>query len=48
MADLTEVVHGAEVRRGPQDLTVFKSVGVAFEDLAVARVAVDALERPPE
>ncbi len=41
VADLAEVVAGAEVRRGPEDVTVFKSVGVAFEDLALARAAVD-------
>jgi ornithine cyclodeaminase/alanine dehydrogenase-like protein (mu-crystallin family) len=39
VADLAEVVRGREVRIGPQDVTVFKSVGVAFEDLAVARAA---------
>jgi ornithine cyclodeaminase/alanine dehydrogenase-like protein (mu-crystallin family) len=42
VADLREVVHGASVRSGPQDLTVFKSVGIALEDLAVARAAADA------
>ncbi|MGH2730600.1 MAG: ornithine cyclodeaminase family protein [Actinomycetota bacterium] len=41
VADLAEVVAGAEVRRGPEDVTVFKSVGVAFEDLVVARAALD-------
>ncbi len=43
VADLGEVVRGAPVRRGPEDVTVFKSVGVAFEDLVVARAAVDRL-----
>lgn len=43
VADLGEVAHGATVRRGPEDVTVFKSVGVAFEDLVVARAAVDRL-----
>ncbi|HEX9717208.1 MAG TPA: ornithine cyclodeaminase family protein [Actinomycetota bacterium] len=43
VADLSEVVKGAPVRRGPDDVTVFKSVGVAFEDLVVARAAVDRL-----
>ena len=33
---------GAEVRRSPEDVTLFMSVGLAFEDLAVARAAVDA------
>ncbi len=43
VADLAEVVRGAPVRRGPGDVTVFTSVGVAFEDLVVARAAVDRL-----
>jgi ornithine cyclodeaminase/alanine dehydrogenase-like protein (mu-crystallin family) len=43
VADLSEVVHGMAVRRSPEDVTVFKSVGVAFEDLVVARAAVDRL-----
>lgn len=43
VADLSEVVRGAPVRRGPDDITVFKSVGVAFEDLVVARAAFDRL-----
>lgn len=42
VADLAETVRGAEVRRSPEDVTVFKSVGTAFEDLAVARAIVDA------
>jgi ornithine cyclodeaminase/alanine dehydrogenase-like protein (mu-crystallin family) len=41
-ADLAETVRGAEVRRSPEDVTVFKSVGMAFEDLVVARAIVDA------
>jgi ornithine cyclodeaminase len=43
VADLSEVVRGAPVRRGPEDVTVFKSVGVAFEDLAVARAAYEGM-----
>ena len=35
-ADLQEVVRGAEIRRGDDDITLFESVGLAFEDLAVA------------
>lgn len=42
VADLAETVRGAEVRRSTDDLTVFKSVGMAFEDLVVARAIVDA------
>ena len=41
-ADLAETVRGAEVRRSSEDVTVFKSVGMAFEDLVVARAIVDA------
>ena len=43
VADLSEVVRGVTARRTAQDVTVFKSVGVAFEDLVVARAAVDRL-----
>ena len=45
VADLAEVVGGRVVRRGPDDVTLFKSVGVAFEDLVVARAAVDRMQR---
>lgn len=40
VADLSELVRGAAVRRSPDDVTIFKSVGVAFEDLVVAAAAV--------
>lgn len=43
VADLSEVVRGAPVRTSQDDVTLFKSVGVAFEDLIVARAAVDRL-----
>lgn len=42
VADLREVVAGAQVRRTDDDVTLFKSVGLALEDLAVARAAVGA------
>jgi ornithine cyclodeaminase/alanine dehydrogenase-like protein (mu-crystallin family) len=42
IADLAEVVRGATVRTAPAEVTVFKSVGLAFEDLIVARASVDA------
>ena len=35
-ADLQEVVRGTRVRSEPGDVTFFESVGLAFEDLAVA------------
>jgi ornithine cyclodeaminase/alanine dehydrogenase-like protein (mu-crystallin family) len=43
VADLREVVRGARVRTSDRDVTLFESVGVAFEDLIVARAAVDRL-----
>jgi ornithine cyclodeaminase/alanine dehydrogenase-like protein (mu-crystallin family) len=42
LAELADVVRGARVRRSAEDVTVFESVGMAFEDLAVARAVVDA------
>jgi ornithine cyclodeaminase/alanine dehydrogenase-like protein (mu-crystallin family) len=39
-ADLHELTNGAPVRTDPRDVTVFKSVGLAFEDLAVAAAAL--------
>ena len=36
VADLAELVGGREVRRSGDDVTLFVSVGLAFEDLAVA------------
>ena len=43
VADLAEVVGGRLVRRSPEEVTLFKSVGVAFEDLVVAAAAADRL-----
>jgi ornithine cyclodeaminase/alanine dehydrogenase-like protein (mu-crystallin family) len=42
-AELADVVRGLAVRSGPDDVTVFVSVGMAFEDLVVARAALEAL-----
>jgi ornithine cyclodeaminase/alanine dehydrogenase-like protein (mu-crystallin family) len=42
LVDLKELVSGTIVRTSSDDVTVFKSVGLAFEDLAVARAALDA------
>jgi ornithine cyclodeaminase len=39
VADLREIVQGARVRRDRSDITLFKCVGVAYEDLAVAAAA---------
>lgn len=43
VADLHELARGARVRREPRDVTLFVSVGMAFEDLVVARAVVEAL-----
>ena len=43
VADLAEMVRGAPVRRTPHEVTLFKGVGMAFEDLVVARAAMAAL-----
>ncbi len=42
VAELQQVVRGSAVRTSSDDVTVFKSVGLAFEDLIVARAALDA------
>ena len=42
-ADLTDLARGAVLRTDPSDITVFKSVGMAYEDLVIARAALDAL-----
>jgi ornithine cyclodeaminase len=41
-ADLHELMSGATVRTSRDDVTVFKSVGIAFEDLVLARAAMAA------
>lgn len=43
VADLREVVRGAAVRTSDADVTVFASVGLAFEDLAVAGALAAAM-----
>ena len=42
-ADLHEVVRGRQVRTADSDITLFKSVGLASEDLVVAAAALDRL-----
>lgn len=42
-ADLFELARGFIPPRDGHDLTLFKSVGVAFEDLAMARAVLEAL-----
>ena len=42
-ADLTDLARGAVLRTDPSDITVFKSVGIAVEDLAAARLVYDAV-----
>jgi ornithine cyclodeaminase len=41
LADLAELVRGAVVRTSADDITLFKAVGVAFEDLIVASAVVE-------
>ena len=44
VAELSDVVRGeVSVRTSGDDVTLFKSVGVAFEDLAIARAVVNRL-----
>lgn len=47
VADLAEVVRGHPVRRHAQEITVFKSVGVAFEDLVIASAVYERAGVPP-
>lgn len=42
VADLWELVGGARVRRSDEDITLFKSVGLGYEDLLVASAALAA------
>jgi ornithine cyclodeaminase len=42
VADVQEVVRGVEVRRNPDEVTLFESVGLAFEDLVVAGALAEA------
>jgi len=43
VADLCELARGTPVRRSPEDVTLFVSVGMAFEDLVVAGAVAEAL-----
>ncbi len=45
-ADIGELVRGAGVRRDERDVTVFKSVGLAWEDLVVAVLAAARMSPP--
>jgi ornithine cyclodeaminase/alanine dehydrogenase-like protein (mu-crystallin family) len=46
--ELVEVLDGTVGRSGPEEITIFKSVGLAVEDLMLARAVADALgEEPP-
>jgi ornithine cyclodeaminase/alanine dehydrogenase-like protein (mu-crystallin family) len=42
VADLAELVRGTTGRSSPDDVTLFKGVGMAFEDLVVARAVLEA------
>ena len=43
IADLPELVRGKNVRARPGVVTIFKSVGIAYEDLVIARTAFGRL-----
>ncbi len=43
VCDLHELMNGGEVRRRAEDVTVFVSVGLAFEDLVVAGAIMEAV-----
>lgn len=43
IADLSEMVRGKTVRARSGDVTIFKSVGIAYEDLVIARTAFGRL-----
>jgi ornithine cyclodeaminase len=45
LRELAELVGGAEGRKSPEDITLFKSVGAALEDLAGAILAYEAAQR---
>lgn len=47
VADLRELANGKAVRTHPEDITVFKSVGVAFEDLVIVGAAFERSEAHP-
>jgi ornithine cyclodeaminase/alanine dehydrogenase-like protein (mu-crystallin family) len=47
LADLSEVVRGGSVRTDPADVTIFESVGLAFEDLVVASAIARAVALGP-
>ncbi len=43
LAELADVAAGTAVRTSDDDVTVFKSVGVAFEDLVIAAAVAERL-----
>jgi ornithine cyclodeaminase/alanine dehydrogenase-like protein (mu-crystallin family) len=45
IADLPELLRGKIVRTRPEDITIFKSVGIAYEDLVIARTAFNRLRQ---
>lgn len=44
IAELAEVVAGAGGRTSEQEITLFKSVGIAFEDLVIANAVASAID----
>lgn len=45
IADLAELTRGKTVRTKPKDVTIFKSVGISYEDLIIARAAFGRLRQ---
>jgi ornithine cyclodeaminase/alanine dehydrogenase-like protein (mu-crystallin family) len=41
LAELPDLLRGDGAARRDDEITVFKSVGLAFEDLAIARAAIE-------
>jgi ornithine cyclodeaminase len=41
LGELGDLVNGAEGRRSPDDITMFKSLGLGVEDVATARLVLD-------
>jgi ornithine cyclodeaminase/alanine dehydrogenase-like protein (mu-crystallin family) len=47
LADLHELVSGSRIRESDSDITIFKSVGCALEDLAMAVLLRQQLSPSP-
>ncbi len=45
VGELGDAVHGRSGRRSPEEITLFKSLGIGVEDLATARLVVDQAQK---